>query len=94
MNQSDLPATLLAQMGLPHENYPWSRDVLSPAYVRTFIYSTFNDGFYLCTPTASAFYDNKSQQTTAYGDTLQTDSLVRLGQAILQRSYDQLEELH
>ena len=94
MNQSDLPATLLAQMGLPHENYPWSRDVLSPAYVRTFIYSTFNDGFYLCTPTASAFYDNKSQQTTAYGDTLQTDSLVRLGKAILQRSYDQLEELH
>ena len=94
MNQSDLPATLLAQMNLPHEEFPWSRDVLSPAYARTFSYSTFNDGFYLCSPTSAVFFDNKSGQTTSLGDLLQTDSLTLLGKAILQRSYDQLEELH
>lgn len=93
MNQSDLPATLLAQLGLPHEDFPWSRDVLSPAYARTFSYCTFNDGFCLVSPTATVLYDNKSQQATFYGETQQPDSLIRLGKAILQRSYDQLEEL-
>lgn len=32
MNQSDLAATLLAQMGIEHSDFPFSRNVLSPAY--------------------------------------------------------------
>ena len=94
MNQSDLPATLLAQLDLPHADFPWSRDVLSPAYARTFSYSAINDGFCLVSPTSTVLFDNKSQQMTSYGNSLQADSLAHLGKAILQRSYDQLEELH
>ncbi len=51
MNQSDLAATLLAQMRLPHDDFVWSRDVLSPAYTRPHAYCTYNDGFAI---TASA----------------------------------------
>ena len=99
MNQSDLPATLLGQLGLPHDDFPWSRDVLSPAYTRPFAYATFNDGFAVFAPSSSApgltavFFDSKAQKATTYGDTEQADSLTRLGKAILQCSYDQLQQL-
>ena len=93
MNQSDLAATLLAQLRLPHNDYPWSRDVLAPSYRHPFAYSTFNDGFCLVSDSSIVFFDNTAQRATAYGDAHQTDSLVHLGQAILQCSYDQLEQL-
>ncbi len=100
MNQSDLPATLLGQMGLPHDGFPWSRDVLSTAYTRPFAYFTFNDGFATTAPSqpsssslTTVFFDNTAQAATTFGDAHQTDSLTRLGKAILQRSYDHLEQL-
>ena len=104
MNQSDLPATLLSQLDLPHDDFPWSRDVLSPAYTRPFTYSTFNDGFAITvnnsqrttgsSQTTTVFFDNKAQSATTYGDSRLQDSLTHLGKAILQRSYDHLEQLH
>ena len=95
MNQSDLPATLLGQMGLPHDDFPWSRDVLSPAYTRPFAYSTFNDGFAVTDAAQrTLIYDNKAQQVVATDGDVPVDSLVRLGKAIQQCSYDQLEQLH
>lgn len=93
MNQSDLAATLLAQLHLPHDDFPWSRDVLAPSYRRPCAYSTFNDGFCLVADSSIVFFDNKARRATTYGNAHQTDSLVHLGQAILQCSYDQLEQL-
>lgn len=96
MNQSDLPATLLAQLDLPHDDFPWSRDVLSHAYNRPFTYSTFNDGFAITVNNSqftTVFFDNKAQRATTYGDSHLQDSLTHLGKAILQRSYDHLEQL-
>ena len=91
MNQSDLPATLLAHLGLPHDDFPWSRNILSPSYTHPFTYSTYNDGFVITAPLptgiTTVFYDNKACSTTVYGDTTLTDSLTRLGKAILQTSY-------
>ena len=100
MNQSDLPATLLAQLGLPHDDFPWSRDVLSPTYTAPLAYSTINDAFIVTVPSADGtasqttlLYDNKAQHATLRGDTTLLRPLTRIGQAILQRSYDQLNGL-
>ncbi len=43
LSQSDMAATLLAQMGLPSDDFPWSRNALSQAY-RPSAYSTYPSG--------------------------------------------------
>ncbi|MCR4920538.1 MAG: sulfatase-like hydrolase/transferase [Bacteroidaceae bacterium] len=57
MNQSDLCATLLAQMGIPHDDFPWSRNVLSSRYVRPFVYCNFPAGYMVLDPTGTTIYD-------------------------------------
>lgn len=57
MNQSDLCATLLAQLGLDHSDYPWSRNVLSPAYTHPFVFSTFPAGILYRDATGTTVYD-------------------------------------
>ncbi len=88
MNQSDLPATLFGQMQLPHADFPWSRDVLSPNYTYPFTYSSFVDGFALVDSVGPLVWDNIGARLTE-----ETDARARLGLAIQQRSYDQLNEL-
>ena len=44
-NQTDLPATLLGQLGLSHEAFTFSRDVLSETYQEAFALNTYDDGF-------------------------------------------------
>ena len=96
MNQSDLPATLLGQFGLPHDDFPWSRDVLSADYTRPFAYFAYNDGFAITASDSlhtTVFYDNIANSSTIFGDAALSDSLTHMGKAILQSSYNQLEEL-
>ena len=44
-NQTDLPATLLGQLGISHDEFTFSRDVLSSTYTKPFATHTFDDGF-------------------------------------------------
>ena len=44
-NQTDLPATLLGQLGLNHDAFRFSRDVLSNTYREAFALNTYDDGF-------------------------------------------------
>lgn len=93
MNQSDLAATLLAQMGISHADFPWSRNVLASTYSNPFTYSTCNDAFILTDSTGTTVYDNKAGRAS---ENTTPDSGLhrqRLGLAILQRSYDLLEKL-
>ena len=57
MGQNDLCATLLAQLGLPHDDYPWSRDVLSPDYRKPFVYSTSPSTVMYADTTGTTLYD-------------------------------------
>lgn len=57
MNQSDLCATLLSQMGLRHDDYPWSRNVLSRRYTRPFVYCNFPAGFMVRDAEGTTIYD-------------------------------------
>ena len=43
-SQIDLCATLLGQLGVPHDDFDYSKDIFDPALPK-FAYYTFNDGF-------------------------------------------------
>ena len=89
MNQSDLVATLLAQLGLPYEDFPFSRNVLAPNYTKPFAYYTFNDGFGFIDSTGSTVVDNVSGRVL---EDVPTPSPLRqrLGRALLQMTHDDL----
>jgi hypothetical protein len=81
-------ATLLAQMGLPHDTYPWSRNVLSPDY-QPFVYCNYPAGLFYKDATGETLYDLTAQMPIPVDQP--ADSL-RLGKAlsILRSSYVQI----
>lgn len=103
MNQSDLCATLLGQLGLDHSDYPWSRNVLSADYRHPFVYSVFPAGLLFRDATGTTLYDVSADRTIMYqnkgyaahyGARAYTDRISlerqRRAQAILQTTYDGL----
>ncbi len=90
-NQTDLAATLLAQLGLDHSAFTFSRDVLSRSYRYPFAYHTYNNGFSLVDSTGMVVYDLNSGRVIA-GDSGDKERLVRMGKALLQRSSDDLKK--
>ena len=82
-NQSDLAATLLAQLGVDHSPFTFSRDVLSRNYHYPFAYHTYNNGFSLVDSTGFMVYDLNSMQPIVQ-QTDDADRLERLGKALLQ----------
>lgn len=91
MNQSDFAATLLAQMGLPHDDFFWSRNVLSENYTYPFAYSTFPSGIMFKDSTGVTVYDITSKKPIVEQPESSEDRLNK-AKAILQTSYDKLEE--
>ncbi len=90
-NQTDLAATLLAQLRLPHDNFLWSRDVLSKSYRYPFATHNFNNGFSLTDSTGFMAYDLESQQVMT-NKSSETSRLVKMGKAILQATTKDLKE--
>ena len=90
-NQTDLAATLLGQLRLHHDQYPWSRDVVSPSYRRPMAVHNYNNGFSLSDSTGFIVYDLDSRQlvTTKSSD---PQRLERIGKAILQATTKDLKE--
>ncbi len=92
MNQSDFPATLLGQLGLPHQEFRFSRDVFSASYTYPFAYSTFNDGFMFKDSTGVTIFDNAAEKPIFENpspDAVREEN----GKAILQTSYDLLGKM-
>lgn len=89
MNQSDMAATLLAQMELPHQDFKYSRNIFSRNYRYPFTYSTFSDGFVFQDSTGVTVFDNAARHAV-YCEP--TPDIVReeKGKSILQSSYDEL----
>ena len=88
-NQSDLAATLLGQMGLPHHDYRFSRDVLSSNYTRPYAFHCYNNGFSMVDSTGFNVFDLNGLQLIV-GDNY---SAVTLGKAILQTTSQDLKQL-
>jgi hypothetical protein len=89
MNQSDLAATLLAQLGLEHSMFTFSRNVLGSDYVYPFTFHTSGGTFTFRDSTGVTGYDTKAN-SISYEEP--NNSLERLekGKAILQSVYDDL----
>ena len=91
MNQSDLAATLLSQLGISHRDYPWSRNVLSRNYTYPFAYCCFPAGIMWKDHTGETLFD-----ITA--NSLVTDhhaggeERLRKAQSVLQTGYDWYSE--
>ena len=89
MNQSDLCATLLAQMGIRHDDFPWSRNVLSRQYVYPFVYSTFPSGIMFADSTGVSVFDITSDRPITE-QPAPSPERIRKAKALLQTSYDGL----
>ena len=92
MNQSDLAATLLSQMGIRHDEFPWSRNVLSKDYVYPFVYCNWPAGVLFADSTGVSIYDTAGDAVLLDEP---SDGGLRLlrAKAILQTSYDQLSAM-
>lgn len=92
MNQSDLAATLLSQMGISHTDFPWSRNVLSRNYRYPFAYSSFPSGILFADSTGVSVFDITSRKPITEQPAPSPDRIHK-AKTILQMSYDLLEQL-
>lgn len=91
MNQSDLAATLLAQLGIDHSEFNFSRNILSTTYTYPFAYWTFGGGFAFADSTGVTLVDINADRPMLEIPSPDENRILR-GKAILQSSYDDLGE--
>ena len=89
-NQTDLPATLLGQLGVPHDDFSFSRDVLSATYTHPFATHTFDNGFSMVDSASFVSYDFVSNKVIAE-EGKRNEQLLTIGKAILQAASDDLK---
>ena len=94
-SQTDLAATLLAQLGISHADFEFSRNVLAASYTgRQFAFYTFVNGFCYLDPTGASVYDNAAGRVF-YSERPAGDSTrVARGKAILQTLYDRVGSIN
>lgn len=91
-NQSDLPATILAQMGLPTEKFTFSRNILSPSYRTPFAYHSFNNAISLTDTTGYTLLDLDSHTILIESPIDSSNHRARMAKAILQHTYTHFRE--
>ncbi len=95
MNQSDIAATLLSQLGIQHADFPWSRNVFSRNYTHPFVYCNSPAIVMLKDSTGVSIFD-LSASLPVNGQQSESDQRrTGYAKAILQRSYELLRsQLH
>ena len=91
MNQSDLCATLLAQMGISHQSFPWSRNVLSSTYDNPFVYSTYPGGVLYRDSTGTTVFDITASEPILEQPAPNPERILK-AKSILQTSYTRLQQ--
>lgn len=91
-NQTDLPATLLGQLNLPHQQFRYSRDVLSKNYTNPFAVHTFNNAISVVDSTGLALYDLNTQKTVLQPSP--NSPLIHRGQMVLQSAANQVKSMN
>lgn len=89
MNQTDLASTLLAQLGLDHSMFTFSRNVLGSAYTYPFAFHTSGSTFTFRDSTGVTGFDTKAL-AVSYEEPLPDENRLNRGKAILQTVYDDL----
>lgn len=88
INQTDIAATLLGQMGLPHDDFIFSRDVTADTYTYPFAFHSYNNGFIFRDATGVTNYDNVAQMAVEGDDAKR----IETGKIILQKLYSDLSK--
>ena len=88
-SQSDLAATLLAQLGIAHGDFLFSRDLFDPARPK-FGYWCFNNGFGVADAGGTTIFDCTSARVISPDSTA---AQLRDGKAMLQTTYTAIREL-
>ena len=86
-NQTDIVATLLPQLGIGTEEFPFSRNILGPGYKEPFAYHCYNNGFSIITPDGYTVYDLDSRKVIHDTGGKENEERLRKAQAILQTTY-------
>lgn len=91
MNQSDLAATLLGQLGISHDEFTFSRDVLSQSYTYPTAFHTFINGMTFIDSTGVTTFDNNANKTI-YEVGKNSPLREKKGKATLQTLYENIAE--
>ncbi len=86
VSQTDIAATILGQLGIEHEDYPFSRDVMADTYTYPFAFNSFNDGFNFRDSTGCIVFDNIADKAIVGAD----KERERKGKVILQALYNDI----
>lgn len=86
-NQTDLAATLLAQLGLPADRFTFSRNVLGAGYNYPFAYHSYNNGISLMDSTGFTVFDLDSHNTIFSEPQEGGEKRLETAKAILQETY-------
>lgn len=88
-SQHDLAATLLAQLGLPHDDFQFSKDMMNPESPH-FAFFTVPDAWGMVTKEGRVIYDNQAGRVAVEAGA--SEALLPQGKAYLQKLYDDLAE--
>ena len=86
---TDIPATILAQLGQDYSDFDWSRNLMNP-YSPNFNYFTMDNGLGWIRPSGHFEYDYST--STYYQNTIpagEQDSIIREGKTYLQRVFQE-----
>ncbi|MDD2474714.1 MAG: sulfatase-like hydrolase/transferase [Dysgonamonadaceae bacterium] len=89
INQTDLAATLLAQLDINKQEFTFSRDIFSTDYPE-FVFYTFNNGFGFIDSTGISVYDNTVEAPLIEKPKTNSNYRLNKGKAILQTLYQDL----
>ena len=78
-------------MGLPHDDYLFSRDVMSRNYTYPFVVHTYNNGITMKDSTGFAVYDLNVNRIIVDKST-DAQKLIRRGMAILQTASEHIRQ--
>jgi hypothetical protein len=85
-SQVDVAATLLAQLGIGHEAFPWSQDLMNP-YTNQFAAISFEEGIGWVCPQGHFFWDNKIKDFLNNDLSSDQDRIIKQGKSYLQIVY-------
>lgn len=90
-SQSDVAATLLTELGIPCEEFRFSRDIFSPSTPK-FGYWCFNDGFGVADQRGATLYDCTSDRVLEQSSSTSNDEHLKWGKTLLQSTYKDIRE--
>jgi phosphoglycerol transferase MdoB-like AlkP superfamily enzyme len=95
--QTDIVATVLAQLNLPYDQFKWSKDLLNPGS-KSFAFFDWDNGFGFMTPEQSISFDNIGKEIifrkNQNADKATDEKNLQYGKAYLQQVFNEYVVKH